>query len=324
MLAGAVDIGPEVVLVTGMHRIGTSAVAAAACCLGASAPAHLTPTGVDNPLGFWESQILLHVDDWLLQQGQSMWYECLQFDTNTFDEPARRSALALIMLGVMTEFARAPLPMIKDPRICLQMDLWLSALAAMRLSTHVLLVLRHPNEVMGSLAKRDNLPPVLSATLWLRYMLAAERTTRGHARHVVSYDHLLRDPLECMHQAGQRAGIAWPRPLRALTDGDAACIDLLARHHSSLGFDNGHILEPWNTWLIEAYAALLAISQEGSLGAHTNRLDQVHQAFMSWCEAEGAAFTIQHLRSHRIHTLPRYELPASWLDLAQNMTRGAV
>ena len=44
----------EAILVLGMHRSGTSAVAEALSILGAQLPARLMPPQSDNPRGFFE------------------------------------------------------------------------------------------------------------------------------------------------------------------------------------------------------------------------------------------------------------------------------
>ncbi|WP_204350735.1 hypothetical protein, partial [Klebsiella variicola] len=47
--------------------------------------------------------------------------------------------------------------------------------------------------------------------VWLRYMLAAERHTRGQRRSFVSFDMLLADWRREMTRIGQQLDISWPR-----------------------------------------------------------------------------------------------------------------
>lgn len=60
-------------VVLGMHRSGTSSVAGALALLGAAPPRTLMEPGEDNPRGFWESLVLMEVNDSLLAAGASNW-----------------------------------------------------------------------------------------------------------------------------------------------------------------------------------------------------------------------------------------------------------
>lgn len=310
------DAGPQVILVLGMHRSGTSAVAGVAHMLGATAPAHPIPVAEDNPLGFWESMAVLGVDDWILQQGNAAWYDCLTFNSNRLDEQQRGVALSLIMLSMMSEYTGAPLPLIKDPRLCVMLDLWLPALRALNLVPRALLVLRRPAEVIASLVQRDNLPAEVSAALWLRHMLAAEAATRDCPRHVVSYDGLLDDWRGCMRMAGRRAAIDWPRSSDVHADQVAMALNPLGRHHRATELPRLAALEPLKDWLAEAYAGLRGIEQDGNLASHLQRLDNVRQDFASWCDRSGRFLMADRLVGHPVLTHQRFELPDGWYRIA--------
>ena len=144
------------------------------------------------------------------------------------------------MLCLMAEFNGAPLKLVKDPRICLLLDLWLPALEAAGTSPAALLVLRPPNEIADSLAAREDLPAAISAALFLRYMLAAELATRGGRRHIVEYDDLLRDWRGTLDLAGARAGITLadqPGPRSAAHDPIPECAPTSFRWRRALRAD---------------------------------------------------------------------------------------
>ena len=48
----------QAVLILGMHRSGTSAIAGVSHLLGAAAPATMMEPAADNPTGFWESETI--------------------------------------------------------------------------------------------------------------------------------------------------------------------------------------------------------------------------------------------------------------------------
>jgi hypothetical protein len=287
--------------------------------LGASPPAHPLPASSNNPLGYWESGALLSVNDWILHEAGASWYDCLADGAEALDMRRRSLAVTLIMIGMRSEFPGAKLPLIKDPRICLLLDLWLPALHALKLSPSVLLVLRHPNEVVSSLAVRDGLAPIVSAALWLRHMLAAELATRVCPRHILSYDGLLRDWRGSMALAGERAAIGWPATSNIPPSRVAQYLDPRLRHHEATQAPDDTSLTPLRFWLEEAYAALGGLERDGAAARHFERLDSVRHAFASWCRAEGQTLAADLLRAHPIRAVPRFEVPKQWLRIAENL-----
>ena len=64
-----------VILVLGMHRSGTSALARTVNLLGAAAPRTLMPADPSNPRGFWESNKLVPIDEAILAAMGSSWHD---------------------------------------------------------------------------------------------------------------------------------------------------------------------------------------------------------------------------------------------------------
>jgi hypothetical protein len=311
--------GEKAILVLGMHRSGTSAVAGVASVLGASPPAHLLPAAQDNPSGYWESFGLAGVNDWILNQRGAAWYDCLNFDSGALDKRQRVVALTLIMVGVMSEFGAGLIPLIKDPRLCLLLDLWLPALQALNLPTAVLLVLRHPHEAAASLAARDDLPTTVSLALWLRHMLDAELATRGHPRHVLSYHTLLQNWRQTMAIAGKRATIAWPTHPDTLPDHAARWLDPSLRHHYAAHPSSAADATPLTLWCEEVHGALHGMEHDGSTTEHMERLDRARSRFTAWCHTEGCKLAEGMLRGHPIRKVPMFIPPAEWHRIADNL-----
>ena len=82
--------GKIALVVLGMHRSGTSSVAGALAMLGAAAPRTLMAPGEDNPRGFWESQVLMGVNDRLLAAGGSNWRDWRRFPPEALADGAWR------------------------------------------------------------------------------------------------------------------------------------------------------------------------------------------------------------------------------------------
>jgi hypothetical protein len=305
----------QAVLILGMHRSGTSAVAGAVNLLGVAPPARLLPPAADNPTGFWESPTIIGVNDRILRAAGNAWYDCLDFDHRCLTAEAHVAAETLIMASVMAEFGSNGVLLVKDPRLCLLLDLWLPALRSMQITTASLLVLRHPCEVMASVAQRDALPAAFTAALWLRHVLAAEHASRGSPRHILPYETLLRDWHGALLKAGQTAAIAWPVAIEAAAPHIAGLLRAGLRHHHADASARQSIGAPLGPWADDVYAALLALSESPD-ACQLRRLDQVREVFRDWCRRHGREWSATLLAEHAIQSQPRFDVPDVWRETA--------
>jgi len=183
---------PSCVAVVGMHRSGTSATAGLLVGLGLTGPRpdDLVPASDSNERGHWESETV-HMcnvrvlaargaDTYAPPPPSSGW----EYD-NRFD-PLRAEAAQ--WFG--STLSRRPV-VLKDPRLCLTLPLWRTALPS-PLAT--VFVLRDPLEVARSLQARDELPTVLGLALWDRYVRSAVLSLEGLPTLVVDYAAMVQDP----------------------------------------------------------------------------------------------------------------------------------
>jgi hypothetical protein len=302
----------QAVLVLGMHRSGTSAIAGTICALGATPPNRMLPASTDNPLGYWEPVSVVVANDRTLLDAGSAWWD-YRFDCSTLDAVARHRAVTFMMMSMKAEFDNeSRLVLLKDPRMCLLLDLWLPTLKALNISPAVVLVTRHPNDVIASLEKRDGLPAAYSTALWLRYNLSVEQATRGYRRCVLSYEDLLRDWRGALRLAGETISVSWPVDF----DGAAARIDNFLRsdyrhHNCSTSLPIGDPLERWRD---DVYRELLA-REPGQ------RLDQVRTEFGEWCRSRNSYSVTALLDGHPIHTRPAITVPPEWDKAALMINR---
>jgi len=299
--------------VLGAHRSGTSAVAGAIRLLGAAPPVHVLPPATDNPTGFWESFAVIGANDWILATAGTAWFECLAFDSNALNSGARTTALTFIMLSLKEEFDQKRLLLVKDPRICLLLDLWLPALLALQIRCAALLVLRHPSEAIASLEQRSKLPQPHGAALWLGYMLAAERATRGCRRCILSYDELVRDWRSALLRAGREVEIPWLLGVDEVAVPIEHFLNSALRHQrggSTTGLRMGRA--PMGAWLEEAHDALLCLARDHAAMGPLVRLDQVHAAFSVWRRDEGQRLAASLPADHYVRGIPQFGVPAAW------------
>jgi hypothetical protein len=193
LVAAAMTEQRVALLVLGMHRSGTSALGGVLVKLGATSPRTLLPPRQANPRGFWESAKLMKLHDRVLSAAGSAWHDWGKIDLEGL-RPIELSGFRKDLTDVLEhEFGHAGLMMVKDPRLCRLVPFWLDALSATNIELRAVLPMRHPFEVAASLMKRSKLGYAHCILLWLRYVLEAERNSRGLRRVFVSYDALLED-----------------------------------------------------------------------------------------------------------------------------------
>jgi hypothetical protein len=315
------DRGRQAVLVLGMHRSGTSAVAGALHLLGVQPPKYMIPAATDNPSGFFEAFSVLGVNDWILHASDSTWYDSLRFDGDALDTRTRSIALALINFSLMADFQDALLLLLKDPRLCLLLDLWLPVLRASNIAPSALLVLRHPGDTVASLERRDSYPAALSLAMWLQHMLAAEFISRDLPRAFLAYDELLQDWRRVLSRAGRQAAIDWPRSLDAAEPQIRRFLDFGLRHHRQPGRGSA---QPGTlaAFAIDAYQAMLAVGDDPADTQSRTRLDEIRVTFTDWKRRDGKSLAASLLQGHGIRTQPRMPVPAGWLQTAESLTKG--
>jgi hypothetical protein len=198
------------VAVVGMHRSGTSATAGLLIGLGLDGPREddLIPADSSNERGHWESESVHQCNAHILTALGATSYAPPVVENGWESEPRfdeeRREAVRWF-----TSTASGRPLVLKDPRLCLTLPLWRTALPA-RLGA--VLVLRDPLEVARSLQARDHIPVMLGLAMWDRYLRAAAVGLAGLPSLVLEYDAMLANPVktteamsEFLEQLGVRA-----------------------------------------------------------------------------------------------------------------------
>jgi hypothetical protein len=96
-----------------------------------------------------------------------------------------------LAIAFRKEFGDAVMPVMKDPRVCRLLLLWLPIFRDMGAEPHVVMLIRNPLEVAASLRDRDGMSQRHALLLWLRHFLDAERDTRDLPRCFVSYEQVM-------------------------------------------------------------------------------------------------------------------------------------
>jgi hypothetical protein len=270
------------ILVAGMHRSGTSAVTRTLSLRGATLPRRLLRPAPDNETGFWEPKEIVAIHEEVLASAGSSWDDFTEFPQPWFASNLADSFKTRLVATLREEFGPASLMIIKDPRICRIVPLWLSVLDEFGAAPLFVIPIRNPADVAASLKQRNGLPETTSLLLWLRHFLAAERDTRGFRRSFVAYDSLLTDWGQAVDGIGRDLQIHWPRRSVAFDLEIDSFLSTRWRHHS---LSDGTLFSgrPMGQWLKTAFDwAMRAAHSRPSACAE---LDSVYAAFSKPCPA---------------------------------------
>lgn len=224
-----------VLLILGMHRSGTSALTRVLNLCGVDLGTRLMPPAADNNQhGFWEHLDAVDVDERLLHHLGRSWWDTRSLPQGWLHAPGTASLRPRIGALVRDEFSGSPLWALKDPRLCRLLPLWLEELKAAGVQVKLVFMLRHPEEVTASLARRDGISAAESGTLLLLHFFEAALASAGLPRSVVTYQALMDDWRGCVGRIARELDIALP-----LSEAVEAEVERFlspsARHHHAAG-----------------------------------------------------------------------------------------
>ncbi|MGX9718963.1 hypothetical protein [Stenotrophomonas acidaminiphila] len=182
-------------IVLGMHRSGTSALARVLNLMGAYFGPEGVTTGAnqENPKGFWERRDVRALNDSILHAAGCDWNRVADFDVNAVSgkvlEDFNRQAAKLVL-----ELDGHRPWMIKEPRLCLLLPLWRRFLEV-PVGIHIY---RNPVEVASSLHRRNGIPLSAGLALWEHYVRSALKVSEGMPRVVVLYRQLVEAPMDAV------------------------------------------------------------------------------------------------------------------------------
>jgi hypothetical protein len=287
--AAAPDAGAKRVclLVLGMHRSGTSAVARVLSLLGAGLPKAILGPGLGNEISHWEPAQLVAAHDRMLAAVGSRWDDWRALAA--CEAPDRAATFESELAAILDEeFGAAPLMVLKEPRICRFAPLYIRLLAAKDIDPRFVLPVRNPLAVLASLADRDGMTAGHAALLWLRHALDAEAATRAFPRAIVSYEALMTDWRPVVQRLKARTGIRWPRALKEAAPEIEAFLATELQHHAPSRRELAGRKDVAG-WVKDSYEALLRLEKNPDDEAALAALDKIRAEFEQACPAFGAA-----------------------------------
>lgn len=275
------------ILVLGMHRSGTSALAGVLNRLGVDIPSKAMRAHSMNEKGFFESELIWKMHENLLASAGSSWKDWRPINPSWFAshraDEFRERALAILN----EEFGASRLFVLKDPRICRLMPFWKSVFEEARIAPVALHIHRNPLEVAASLNRRDGFDPNYSNLLWMRHVLEAEAGSRGLPRTFVSYPQLLEHWPKVLDDAEKALNLNFPRSAGQVADEIEAFLTPELRHHSEQieKVQNNPIL---SVWLRDTLSIMERWSEGGEDAVDHASLDAIRDQFDATVSSFGA------------------------------------
>jgi hypothetical protein len=203
------------IVISGMHRSGTSSIAGVVSKLGASMPAgKLLATKADNPRGFFESEKINLLNDRILTECGTNWSDWRVVNNDWPSNPKYPDYLQAASRLLDEEYGASRFIFLKDPRFSKILPFWVLALANSGFRACHVIPVRHPDEVAASLGKLHAVTKNFAKLSWARHLLDAEFYSRNQPRVFVFWQDLLDDWERAAVELANRFEITWP----SLTD----------------------------------------------------------------------------------------------------------
>jgi len=184
----------HIIIVLGMHRSGTSAVARGLQVLGVDLGAHLMPPMLENnEKGFFEDMDVYALDVEILNTLHRDWHSLSLLPASTFNQESMAAFKLNAINLISTKVGNQPFGL-KDPRIARLLPFWQSVMAHLNIELSYVIVVRNPKSVTESLQKRDGINVEKGYYLWLEHALPSILETTNANRVVVDFDLLMANP----------------------------------------------------------------------------------------------------------------------------------
>lgn len=292
------------IIVLGMHRSGTSALARVLNILGCDLPENLLPPSAnDNDLGFWESKPLIDLDMQILESAGTRWDDWQPFNPGWLTSPRSTEFKSAALKIVAEEFGNSHFFVIKEPRICRFAPFWFDVLDDADVDVRIIIPIRNPVEVAASLAKRSGHEPAHSYLIWLRHVLDAECASRGRPRYFTSYDKLLTNWVKLVMDASAVLGITWPRFSEKARSEVAAFLSDKYRHHRAPGDFIEDIMVA--EWLRETFRIFTRWADVGEDTGDFDTLDRIRSELDTATPAFARLITVGSEASRRVAILEK-------------------
>ena len=183
----------NLILVSGMHRSGTSALSGILHHLGNSIGKHILPPAPDNPKGFFENKAVVNFNTSILHKLDLTWDSIFSMPPNW------RNLLNLEKLTedfknlITEEFGNDQNIIIKDPRINILLPIYKEYFFPENLK--IIYIVRKPINVIQSLINRNSFKANKCALMWLVHNNNIIDNINNYENCIIDYDQMTVNPI---------------------------------------------------------------------------------------------------------------------------------
>jgi hypothetical protein len=203
------------IVVIGMHRSGTSAIARGLQALSVDLGDDFLDAQPENPTGYWEDRRIVELDERILKALGLRW------DATALIDPSRFAGLHMWRLRreaaryLRRHFTSKPLWGFKDPRTIRLLPFWLRVLRECGVDDSYLLAIRNPSSVAASLFARQQMRLETAQRLWLAHVVPFLSELRAKPLAVVDYDRFMLEPRSQLDRIARKLGILGPATMES-------------------------------------------------------------------------------------------------------------
>lgn len=190
----------KLVIISGMHRSGTSATAKMLIDLGFYAGNNLMPASKDNPMGFWEDMDIFNLNNTILDSLFLTWDKLENFNKrriNIFDKIIWDNFHAQAIDLINKKIEQSELTVIKDPRFSILLPFWNMVFNQVKAKVYFIHTFRNPLSVAKSLEKRDGISIKNGLLLWYYYNISSLLDLNKPIL-IIQYQELIDHPVEIL------------------------------------------------------------------------------------------------------------------------------
>ena len=273
-------VNRQVVIVLGMHRSGTSALAGALNHAGiyfGNDEKFIEAEENKNDKGYYEYREIVLLDDQLLSSVNSSWDDYRKINPDAFRSKEIDEIKGRLLKLLEEDFSDSNLFGIKDPRMCRLLPIWSEVFEELGIAVKYIVMYRHPFEVCKSLQKRDGIGREKAYLLWLSYMLDIEEHTYDKPRTFVSYENLLSDWESVISRIDDELGLSLGVNTDSSASSNIAAFISDDLRHSVLSdeFEN----EQGIRWVKEIYQSVQNCAERGDTQELHQLFDRVRENY---------------------------------------------
>lgn len=188
------------IVISGMHRSGTSAIAGVIYNLDIPFGEDLLGAQKENAKGFFESRALVEFNESILNLLNTNWHDLKNIDyTEIFKQPECEQLLKGARLFLKSFVEANDVFALKDPRFCLTLPFWIKVFDSLAIETIYVLSLRAPIEVAESLSKRNKFDLEDGLLLNAKYLTNLEDNVKAKPQLFVNYNELIHQPKKVLN-----------------------------------------------------------------------------------------------------------------------------